>query len=278
MTPAPTGVRTLLPGLHLLETEVTDFDVRAALLVGTDRAIVWDTLAHPAQMAPVPELAGGLPLTVVYSHADWDHVWGTCGLGDGRGAGVPGAGLEAVVAWEPTAARFREDVPADLERRRAAAAPGSLDAVRLVPPTVAFGRSLTLDLGGATLELHPLPGHTRDCIVGFVPEWGVLLAGDTVETPLPVVNDGAAVPDWTQRLDRWAADPAVTLVVPAHGRVGGRELIQETSSYLRGLLSASAPGSPDAVALDLSSALAFYAKTHARNLQRVADAVGAPKS
>ena len=132
-------------------------------------------------------------------------------------------------------------------------------------------------MGGAALHLHPLPGHTRDCIVGFVPEWGVLLAGDTVETPLPVVNDGAAVRGWIERLDRWAVDPSVTTVVPAHGRVGGRELIDETASYLRGVLSAVAGGSPDAAAVDLSSALAFYAKTHTRNLQRVAGALGASK-
>jgi glyoxylase-like metal-dependent hydrolase (beta-lactamase superfamily II) len=202
-------------------------------------------------------------------------VWGTCGLGDG--APSSGAGtVQEVVACEATADRFREDVPADLERRRSAAAKGALDAVRLVPPTVTFETSLALDLGGATLHLHLLPGHTRDCIVGVVPQWGVLLAGDTVETPLPVVNDGAAVRRWIERLDRWAADPSVTVVVPAHGRVGGRELIEETASYLRRLVSAVAHGSPATAAVDLSSALAFYAKTHARNLQRVAEAALAP--
>ena len=52
----PPSVRTLLPGLHLLETEVEDFDVRAAVLVGTERAVVWDTLAHPSQMEGVAGL------------------------------------------------------------------------------------------------------------------------------------------------------------------------------------------------------------------------------
>src|SRR5262245_27479065 len=268
MTPAPTRIRTLRPGFHLLETEVPDFDVRAAVLVGSKRAVVWDTLAHPEQMAPVQELVGELPITVVYSHADWDHVWGTNGLGN-----VDAGALEAVIACEATAGRFQGDVQADLERRRATASPGSLDAIRLVAPTRTFDGTLTLDLGGATLELHALPGHTRDCIVGLVPEWDVLLAGDTVETPLPVVNDGAAVPGWIARLDRWAADPAVTTVVPAHGRVGGRELIQETAAYLRTLVelaSGAARGSGDA--LDLSAFPPFYAKTHERNARRVTEA------
>jgi glyoxylase-like metal-dependent hydrolase (beta-lactamase superfamily II) len=181
-----------------------------------------------------------------------------------------------VVACERTAERFRGDVQADLERRRAAAAPGALDAVILIPPTVTFEGSLALDLGAVTLELHALPGHTADCIVGFVPEWGVLLAGDTVETPLPVVNHGGAVGEWLAQLERWAAESAVTSVVPSHGRVGGRELIEETAAYLRSLLSEH-PSADEGLAgasLAPPALPAFYAKTHARNVQRVADATG----
>ncbi|HSW27861.1 MAG TPA: MBL fold metallo-hydrolase [Longimicrobiales bacterium] len=259
------SVRTLRPGLHLLEAEVEDFDVRAAVLVGTERAVVWDTLAHPAQMEGVRRIvaaAGGvagrsaavgrsaeasLPLTVVYSHADWDHAWGTCALGD----------VEDVVAHAWSERRFRSDVPEEL-RRRQAEEPGLWDAVRLVPPTVLFERTHTLDLGGATLELHALPGHTPDCSVCFVPEWGVLLAGDTVETPLPVVNEARAVAEWAQALERWRDDARVATVVPAHGPVGGRELVEHTLRYLRGL----AAGGDLA---DLSALSPFYRETHRRN-------------
>lgn len=265
--PAPVRARALRPGLHLLETEVEAFDVRAAVLIGTRRAVVWDTLAHPAQMAPVASLAEGLPVTVVYSHADWDHVWGTCGLAGGEAPGRPG-GVEAVLACEATAERFRGGVQADLARRRADAPPGSLDAVRLVPPSTTFVGSTRVDLGGATLHLHALPGHTEDCLVGFVPEWGALLAGDAVETPLPFVNEGAAVPEWIEGLERWAADARVTTVVPSHGPVGGRELIEETAAYLRSLVDGSArAGSRRGE--DLSSLSPFYVRTHARNLERV---------
>lgn len=255
------SVRTLRPGLHLLEAEVDDFDVRAALVVGRDRVVVWDTLAHPAQMEGVLGLVAAaaesasrsaprrLPITVVYSHADWDHAWGTCALGD----------VEAVVAHARAEGRFRTDVPAELEARRSRE-PGAWDAVRLVPPTAVFERSHAVDVGGATLELHALPGHTLDCIVGFVPEWGVLLAGDTVETPLPVVNDGAAVGRWAEALARWHDDIRVTTLVPSHGPVGGPELLAGTLRYLEGL---SAGRSPE----DLPALPRFYRETHQRNLE-----------
>ena len=254
-------MRTLRPGLHLLETEVEDFDVRAAVLLGRDRAVVWDTLAHPAHMEEVAGIlaASGkkarregrlaLRVTVVYSHADWDHAWGTCAVGE----------VEDVVAHRHAAERFRTDVPAELEARRSRE-PSVWDAVRLVPPTVLLERAHTVDLGGATLELHALPGHTPDCIVGFVPEWGVLLAGDTVETPLPVVNDGGAVGAWIEELARWASNDRATTVVPSHGRVGGRELLEDTLRYLQGLPEGKGPA-------DLSALPPFYRETHRRNLE-----------
>lgn len=257
------AVRLLRPGLHLLETEVEDFDVRAAVLVGTERAVVWDTLAHPAQMECVAGIVGAgreapargsapppLPVTVVYSHADWDHAWGTCALGD----------LEDVVAHAWAERRFRSDVPEELGARRARE-PGVWDAVRLVPPTVLFERTHAIALGGATLELHALPGHTPDCIVGLVPEWGVLLAGDTVETPLPVVNDGRVVGSWADALERWLGDARVTTVVPAHGPVGGRELLERNVRYLRGLATGEGPADPSALP-------GFYRDTHRRNLEK----------
>jgi glyoxylase-like metal-dependent hydrolase (beta-lactamase superfamily II) len=257
------AVRTLRPGLHLLEAEVEDFDVRAALLIGQDRAVMWDTLAHPAQMEGVvgflARLRGGagagdeprtsFPLTVVYSHSDWDHAWGTCALGD----------AEAVVAHTHAAERFRTDVPAELEARRGRE-PGVWDVVRLVPPTVLFERTHAVSLGGATLELHALPGHTADCIVGFVPEWGVLLAGDTVETPLPVVNNGASVAGWAEKLERWLNERRVTTVVPSHGLVGGSELLADNVRYLRGLSAGKGPAVPSALS-------PFYRDTHRRNLE-----------
>jgi len=215
---------------------------------------VFDTLAHPAQTVGVAALVGDRPVTVVYSHADWDHAWGTGGL----------ERVDQVVAHETAAHRFRTDVPDELARRRAAA-PAVWDEVTLVPPDHTFATALTLDLGGVALELHALPGHTVDCLVGYVPAWGVLLAGDTVETPLPVVNDGAAVEGWVARLRRWAGVTGVTTVVPSHGRFGGRELLEETAAYLEGLATGAAPREP--------ALTSFYETTHRRNEELVRSAV-----
>lgn len=241
-----TTIQAHQPGLWLTERAFPEegFTVRGAVIVGRERAVVWDSLSHPHDMQPVLPLIGTRPLTVVYSHADWDHAWGT--------AGLP---FEEVIAHAACQERFATDVPVTL-REKQTEQPGEWDEVVLIPPTLVFSDTLTLDLGGVTLELHHLPGHTPDCIVGLLPEWGILLAGDTVETPLPVLAADSPVARWIAGLATWVNDLRINQVIPAHGMIGGRELIQQTMIYLRDLPNSTVPA-------NLS---AFYSETHAANV------------
>jgi glyoxylase-like metal-dependent hydrolase (beta-lactamase superfamily II) len=236
------------PGIWITDIELRDFDVRGVLIAGDSRAAVWDTLSHPLDMSPVASLAGDRDLVVVYSHADWDHVWGTAGLG---------AHVSTIVAHRRCLERFAADVPNALHEKQRAE-PGRWDAVELVPPAVVFDDRHTIDLGGLTLELFHLPGHTPDEIVGFVPERGLLLMGDAAETPFPVVPADAPLDGWIAELQRWADDPRVRVVMPAHGAIGGREVLRQDIDYLTALRD----GRPFCPAGPLPP---FYRETHAAN-------------
>lgn len=238
------------PGLWLTELALEDFAVRGALIIGEETAVVWDTLSQPRDMHPLRSKLANRALRVVYSHADWDHVWGTAGL---AASGAP------IISHAACLDRFGADVPDTLAEKQAAE-PGTWDDVLLMSPTQTFDHELGLDLGGITLALHHLPGHTEDCIVGFIPEWGLLLAGDTVETPLPVVPPDSPLDGWIEQLQRWAADPRVQTVIPAHGAIGGRELITRNIAYLQALREGRPINVPD----DLDD---FYRATHAANLR-----------
>jgi len=235
-----------------VETDLEDFHVRGALLVGAEGAVVWDTLARPRDMNGVAELAPGLPLSVVYSHGDWDHVWGTAGLA---------CPWEDILAHQACAERFLGELFRTLEEKRVES-PGVYDGVRLLPPTRTFQTTLTMELGGVTLELHHLPGHTPDSVVGFLPEWGILLAGDAVETPLPFLNPGSPIEPWAKSLEDWSERLEKTgkpsIVIPSHGQLGGPELLRENAGYLRDLLAGREPGIKE----ELSP---FYRETHASN-------------
>lgn len=242
-------LREFAPGVFLLDVSTPEYDVRGALVLGETHALVWDTLTHPRDMAPLVPMIGARRLVIVYSHADWDHVWGTAGLPLERAE---------IVGHSECARRFGEDVPETLEEKRASE-PGAWADVTLVPPARTFDRRLDIDLGGLTIELHHLPGHTPDCIVGLIPERGVLLAGDTVETPCPVLPADCPLHEWVAQLRRWEDDGRVAAVVPAHGPVGGVDVIARNVAYLQAILD----GHPVGPAEPLTG---FYRDTHRANV------------
>lgn len=247
-----TILKKFRPGLWLTELHLDDFDVRGAVIIGEAGAVVWDSLSHPRDMQPVRTLLAQKDWQLVYSHADWDHVWGTTGL--------PYQG-KAIIAHAHCLARFSDDVPRALQEKQVGE-PNKWNEVILVPPTQTFATEFSMDLGGVTLKLHHLPGHTRDCIVGFIPEWGILLAGDTVETPLPVINPESPLEDWINSLKRWADDARVKHVIPAHGDIDGRELILQNVTYLQNLR--------DNAPIELPENMDdFYRETHQENLRLV---------
>jgi glyoxylase-like metal-dependent hydrolase (beta-lactamase superfamily II) len=234
--------------------ELLDVDVRGALLLGSQMALIWDTLIRPGDMAGLAPLIGERRLLVVYSHADWDHCWGTAGLR---------VFDPLVLGCVKTLRRFAGDVPATLAQFRAEA-PGRWDDIELIPPAVACDGFFSVDLGdGCIVEFHPLPGHTEDCLVAWVPALGLLLGGDTVETPLPVMEAESPVVEWLAALERWAIEPLLQDVVPAHGIAGGRTALDLTITYLRGWLAGDLPLSAEP--LD-----EFYRTTHETNLRHAA--------
>lgn len=217
-------VTELQPGIYLASRPLSQTSVvRAALLLGERRAAVIDTLLCPEDMAPLQvHLARhGRPIIVVNTHADWDHFWGNAAF---PGTLIVGHRLcrERILSPETTAI---EQLKAEDPARYANAA--------LIAPDLTFETSMCIDLGGLTLELHHLPGHTPDCLLSYVPERHLLYAGDCAEDPFPLLYSGP-LDGWIAGLRDWAARDVET-VVPAHGRVGGVELLRENAAYLEGV-------------------------------------------
>ncbi len=242
-------LQEIRPNLWICEISSASVQVRTVLVRGEKRAVVWDSLTRPGDTAPLVETLAGKPYYVVYSHGDWDHVWGIAGLTVGR---------LGVIGHEDCLRRFGDDVPRTLQRMRMAER-GKWETVRLVPPNIVFTSRLSLDLGGLTLDLHHIPGHTADSIVGWIPEWGVLLGGDAIETPLPVVNNAHLLEGWLAALESWQQLDFLERSIPSHGSLEGRESLDQTVAYLRALAGDRQFNLPRK--LD-----DFYRETHQKNL------------
>lgn len=240
----------LQPNLHILEVRLPEFTVRSVAVLGERHAVLWDTLTSADDMSAFEPVLAGKPYHLVYSHADWDHIWGTGGL-----SRPP---LD-IIGHQACLRRFDSDVPLTLCDMQQAE-PGKWDDVHLTPPNLVFSSQMSLNLGGISLDLHHLPGHSPDCIVGWIPEWGVLLGGDAIETPVPVVNDPACLPDWLNMLETWASNSDLKRAISAHGSITGRESLDSTVGYLRRLIA----GDDIAFATELDE---FYRQTHQKNLE-----------
>lgn len=114
---------------------------------------------------------------------------------------------------------------------------GHADEARIIEaavvplPQVCFDQSLYLYLPPLTFEIRRFGGHTPACSIVYVPEEKLIFAGDIViESPCPGMRD-ANVDDWLRAL-KWIEGLPVDHIVPGHGKIGGKEIIQPLGDYL----------------------------------------------
>jgi metallo-beta-lactamase class B len=113
-------------------------------------------------------------------------------------------------------------------------------------PLQGFVGLTTVTIGGRTVSLRfPGGGHTRDNIVVWLPDAGVLFGGCLVKaveaTGLGYTRE-AVLDEWPTTI-RTVMDlyPEVRTVVPGHGSPGGAELLTHTLDLLRTAATPAAP-------------------------------------
>ncbi len=226
--------------------------VNGAILEGKDFFVVWDTASYPKDVAEMKAHFSGKPAVAIYSHADWDHCWGTCGFE-----------FNHVIAHANAVLRFNDELPVTLRQFRNDH-PNDWRGVKLVPPDFTFDEAMTLSLGYFSLKLYYFRGHTIDSIVGFIPEKGLLLGGDSVES-VPVINDPGNVQPWLTNLERWMHREDVVQVLPGHGKLCDASIFAENHRYLQSLLEGHPVACP--------TGTEFYKQIHWDNCKRMGVAV-----
>ena len=209
----------------------------AGLVTGTDQALLVDTLFD---LAMTREMLDGLapvtaahPIrTLVNTHANGDHWFGNELVTDAE-----------IIASQATAQEMATNGP-DLIRGMLDQ-PGALGRFANhifepfdftdITPTVAtrtFDSELTLDVGGVMARVLMLgPAHTQGDSVVFVPDEGVLYAGDLLFIGGTPITWAGPVSNWITACDRMLAlEPEI--VVPGHGPVVAAHDINRVRDYL----------------------------------------------
>ena len=201
-------------------------DVNVTAVAGDRGLLLVDTLGSEADARAMLErlrrVTSAPLVTVLNTHAHWDHVLGNAAALEDSPATVLVAHDQAAASLEATVAAGIATLADDDPHRSA------VQASRGVAPTETFGSVRALDLGDRYVELvHTGRGHTDGDVVVRVPDADVLLAGDLLEEGAPPAYGRDCWPlEWpvTLELVGQLTTPS-TVVVPGHGAVVDQDFL-----------------------------------------------------
>ena len=174
-------VRQICPGVFLLDEnrEATGY-----LVVGRDRACVIDTMMADTDLgAAVCELTDK-PAFVINTHGHGDHVFGNVFFDE---CYMNSKDLPLVQSFLDNP-EFIEDVKKNNWK---------------IPEFHDVKEGDVFDLGGKTLEVYELPGHTQGGIVLLLKEDRILFTGDSINHHLWMQLDGCLpFGEFVKKLDR----------------------------------------------------------------------------
>lgn len=245
--------------------------VSSTLIKFSHHVVIVDTFSAPHYLQPFVQLINDLEVRdiwVVYTHSDWDHCLGTRALWD-AGGGSPHINI---VSHDLTRSYLKTHNADDIESIREVH-PELVRNTEVLLPNITFRDGMVLHFDepnsrfkdGTSLEIIHVGGHTKDSIACYIPNYRVLVAGDLVEDPIPMVGEPSEVIKWTEFLEFYAS--CTDLVIPSHGRPQGPEILKRNAMYLEELMNLPFISS-DVETCD-SGLLQPYLDTHKHNIEIV---------
>lgn len=212
----------------------------AGLINSGDGLIVdtfWD-LPHTQKMVEFYTDVRPEPVKyVVNTHENGDHIWGnqlfdgaeiiaSRACADAFGVRESPEMLQAVKSMvdspDPVMAGFAKNL-----------ANWDFTGIQLTKPTQTFDKELILDLNGLAVRLIEVgPAHTPGDVIVYVPDRGVVFAGDVVFCKCTPVGWQGSYEKWISALDR-IIEFKPDVIVPGHGPLCGIEAAQELKEYFQ---------------------------------------------
>jgi len=203
------------PGVFVIEEPFHDERVKSFLIVGEQRATLLDTGMGVADIREVVDALTDVPITVVNSHAHWDHIgsnhrFDTIWIHEAESEYLQaGVGNDVLRRWfgpEHLTGPLPHGVTAD---------------TITIPPSTPTGLvtdGQVIDLGGRALEALHCPGHSIGGIVLVDHANGALFSTDVAYAGALYVYGTDDLPVYARSLRRLAElAPDLRAVYPSHG-------------------------------------------------------------
>jgi len=192
-------------------------EVISYLILGTERALLFDSGMGLSSIASLVKELTSLPVTVINSHTHYDHIGGNyefehilaMNTSFTKGRSVKGL-LHDFVKHEIAKDAFCKDKLPLLDT--------TTYHIKPFPITEYIADGSTIDLGNRKLEIIAVPGHTPDAITLWDKKNGYLWTGDTFyEGPIWLFDEGTDLDAYAKSTQRLAQlFPDTQKVFPAH--------------------------------------------------------------
>jgi cyclase len=104
--------------------------------------------------------------------------------------------------------------------------------LKIREPEITFSGRTILFKGDKEIHLLPLGGHTPATTVVYLPEDGLLFAGDLVVTDRPPFLSQGDTKEWLTALT-YLRKLQYDVLIPGHGELSGKEATEKMSEFLR---------------------------------------------
>ncbi len=110
--------------------------------------------------------------------------------------------------------------------------------IKFIKPTIEYSKSISLIIDGEIIEIKHLGrAHTFTDSIVYFPRQKVLCTGDVVfNEAFPYIDSDTDVTGWITSLKEMNTTTDCTIVVPGHGPVGGKEIIEKQLHLLTDLM------------------------------------------
>ncbi|MGZ0145557.1 MBL fold metallo-hydrolase [Kribbella sp. WER1] len=228
-------VQELAREVVVIPNRNVDLVPNITLIGGREAVLVVDTGLGPGNARRVLEFAveyaAGRRVYLTTTHFHPEHAFG---------AGVfAGEATYLVNRAQADDLRLKGEGYLAMFRGLGEAVARALEGTVIPVPELTYDAAYELELGGRTVELRATGrGHSLGDQVVVVPDAGILLTGDLVETEqfaifpwFPPHDVDVSGVRWIEVLDRLAAG-GPRIVVPGHGDVGDVRLLAQVRDYL----------------------------------------------